>query len=97
LSPRQKLTVPASRDSNESVPTGEFDHVFVIMMVDHGFSQIVGNPNVPFLNEYIKKVNIGTSYTVAHPRLTNYLEVTGGSNFGALNDILRIGTRQLRA
>jgi phosphatidylinositol-3-phosphatase len=70
---------------------------FVIMMVDHGFSQIVGNPNVPFLNEYIKKVNIGTSYTVAHPSLTNYLEVTGGSNFGALNDILRIGTRQLRA
>jgi len=63
------------------------DHVFVIMMENHGYSQIVGNPNAPFINEYIKKVNLATNYyAVAHPSLTNYLEVTGGSNFGVLND-----------
>jgi hypothetical protein len=34
------------------VPTGvrHLDHVFVIMMENHGFSQIVGNPNAPFAN-----------------------------------------------
>jgi hypothetical protein len=72
-----------------NVPKGvpHLDHVFVIMMENHGYSQIVGNPNAPFINEYIKKVNIGTNYfAVAHPSLTNYLEVTGGSNFGVLND-----------
>jgi hypothetical protein len=72
-----------------NVPKGvpHLDHVFVIMMENHGYSQIVGNPNAPFINEYIKKVNIGTNYfAVGHPSLTNYLEVTGGSNFGVLND-----------
>ncbi len=72
-----------------NVPKGvpHLDHVFLIMMENHGFSQIVGNPNAPFINEYIKKVNVGTNYfAVAHPSLTNYLEVTGGSNFGVLND-----------
>jgi hypothetical protein len=72
-----------------NVPKGvpQLDHVFLIMMENHGYSQIVGNPYAPFVNEYIKKVNVGTNYyAVAHPSLTNYLEVTGGSNFGVLND-----------
>ncbi len=72
-----------------NVPKGvpHLDHVFVILMENHGYSQIVGNPSAPFMNEYIKKVNYGTNYyAVAHPSLTNYLEVTGGSNFGVLND-----------
>ena len=28
------------------------DHVFVIMMENHGYSQIVDNPNAPFINKY---------------------------------------------
>jgi hypothetical protein len=63
------------------------DHVFVIMMENHGFNQIIGNPSAPFMNLYAKRVNLATNYfAVAHPSLTNYLEVTGGSNFGVLND-----------
>ena len=53
-----------------NVPKGvpHLDHVFVIMMENHGYSQIVGNPNAPFINEYIKKVNLATNYyAVAHP------------------------------
>jgi phosphatidylinositol-3-phosphatase len=72
-----------------NVPKGvpRLDHVFVIMMENHGFNQIVGNPNAPFVNHYMKSVNVGTNYfAVAHPSLTNYLEVVGGSNFGVLND-----------
>jgi hypothetical protein len=71
------------------VPTGipHLDHVFVIMMENHGYSQLVNNPNAPFINEYAKKANVGKNYfAVAHPSLTNYLEVVGGSNFGVLND-----------
>ena len=63
------------------------DHVFVIMMENHGFSQIVGNPNAPFINSYAKKANAATNYfAIAHPSLTNYLEVVGGSNFGVHTD-----------
>jgi len=72
-----------------AVPTGvpHLDHVFVVMMENHGYSQIVNNPNAPFTNQYAKQVNHATNYfAVAHPSLTNYLEVVGGSNFGVLND-----------
>jgi hypothetical protein len=63
------------------------DHVFVIVMENHGYTQIVGNPNAPFINSYAKKANAATNYfAIAHPSLTNYLEVVGGSNFGVHTD-----------
>jgi hypothetical protein len=71
------------------VPKGvpHLDHVFVIMMENHGYTQILNNPNAPFINSYAKSANVATNYfAVAHPSLTNYLEVVGGSNFGVLSD-----------
>ncbi len=72
-----------------AVPSGVegLDHVWVIMMENHAYEQIVGNPSSPFTNKYMNSVNASTNYfAVAHPSLTNYLEVVGGSNFGVLND-----------
>src|SRR5271157_2518545 len=71
------------------VPKGisRLDHVFVIMMENHGYNQIVNNPNAPFINQLATSANAATNYfAVAHPSLTNYLEVVGGSNFGVLSD-----------
>lgn len=71
------------------VPKGvpHLDHVFVIMMENHGYGQIVGNPNAPFINSYAGSSNTAANYfAVAHPSLTNYLEIVGGSNFGVLDD-----------
>jgi phosphatidylinositol-3-phosphatase len=71
------------------VPKGvpHLDHVFVIMMENHGYTQLVGNPNAPFINQFAKSENTGTNYfAVGHPSLTNYLEVVGGSNFGNRSD-----------
>lgn len=63
------------------------DHVFLIMMENHSYSEVIGNPNAPFLNAYAKQANLATNYFgVGHPSLTNYLEVVGGSNFGVIND-----------
>jgi hypothetical protein len=57
------------------------------MMENHGYNQIIGNPSAPFMNAYATRVNAANNYfAVAHPSLTNYLEVAGGSNFGVLND-----------
>src|ERR1700676_2698271 len=72
-----------------AVPKGvpKLDHVFVIILENHGFNQIIANPNAPFTNKYAKTANLATNYfAVAHPSLTNYLEVAGGSNFGVLSD-----------
>jgi hypothetical protein len=71
------------------VPKGipHLDHVWVIMMENHGYPQIINNANEPFVNQYAKSANLATNYfAVAHPSLTNYLETVGGSNFGVLDD-----------
>jgi len=71
--------------SREGVP--RLDHVFVIMMENHSYSQILNNPNAPFANALARSANTATNYfAIAHPSLTNYLEVVGGSNFGVLSD-----------
>ncbi len=71
------------------VPKGvpPLTHVWVIMMENHGYSQIINNPNAPFINSYAQTSNLATNYFgIAHPSLTNYLETVGGSNFGVLDD-----------
>jgi hypothetical protein len=71
------------------VPKGipSLDHVFVIMMENHAFAQIAGNPQAPFINSLMSKANLAQNYFgIAHPSSTNYLEVVGGSNFNDLSD-----------
>ncbi|MGB2633652.1 MAG: alkaline phosphatase family protein [Candidatus Acidiferrum sp.] len=75
------------KDKPQGVP--HLDHVFVIMMENHGYQQIYKNPNAAYLNSLIsnKQVNLATNYfAVGHPSLTNYLEIVGGSNFGIRSD-----------
>jgi len=71
------------------VPTGvpALDHVFVIMMENHAYGQVAGNPQAPFINSEMSKANVASNYfAIAHPSSTNYLEVVGGSNFNNLSD-----------
>src|SRR5215469_1106047 len=72
-----------------AVPKGipPLDHVFVIMMENHAYGQIAGNPQAPFINSLMASANLATNYyAIAHPSSTNYLEVVGGSNFNNLSD-----------
>jgi hypothetical protein len=72
-----------------AVPQGvqHLNHVFVIVMENHGYSQLIGNRNAPFTNQYAKQANSALNYfAIAHPSLTNYLEIVGGSNFGVRSD-----------
>jgi hypothetical protein len=83
-------TAWAQKDKDDA-PKGiqHLDHVFVIMMENHGYYQVLNNPNEPYLNSLIAngKVNLATNYfAVGHPSLTNYLEIVGGSNFGIRSD-----------
>jgi len=81
---------PAFADNNDrntaSIP--RFDHVFLIMMENHSYGQIIGDSvNAPYINQLANSANLATNYMgVGHPSLTNYLEVVGGSNFGIEND-----------
>jgi hypothetical protein len=78
------LTGPAFAE-RDTIP--HLDHVFLIMLENHGYSQIMGNNDAPFINQLAHSANLATNYfAVGHPSLTNYLEVVGGSNFGIEND-----------
>lgn len=73
---------PADRDS---VPP--LDHVFVIVMENHSYDQIIGNPKADFINRLAGKYNLATHYTaVAHPSLPNYLALVAGDYFGVHSD-----------
>ena len=71
------------------VPRGipPLEHVFVVMMENHAYGQIAGNPQAPYINSLMAKGNLAVNYfAIAHPSNTNYLEVVGGSNFNKLSD-----------
>jgi len=82
------LSAPVlAEDKHDVEGVKPLEHVFLIMMENHGYSQIIGNPNAPFINTLAESANLARKYyAVAHPSLTNYLEVVGGSNFGVLSD-----------
>jgi hypothetical protein len=83
------LTVNLAFAAEGPVPVGipHLDHVFVIMMENHSYSQVLNNPNTPYINQLASTANTATNYFgVAHPSLTNYLEIVGGSNFGVHSD-----------
>ena len=71
------------------VPVGvpHLEHVFVIMMENHAFGQVLNNPNAPFINQLASSANLATNYfAVGHPSLTNYMETEGGSSFSVQSD-----------
>jgi hypothetical protein len=84
------VSLAATASANEGpVPHGirHLDHVFLIMMENHGYAEVINNPFMPFTNKLASHAGLATNYfAVGHPSLTNYLEVVGGSNFGVLND-----------
>jgi phosphatidylinositol-3-phosphatase len=66
---------------------GRLDHVFLIMMENQTDTDIINNPNAPFINAYLNVANQATNYfAVGHPSAPNYLEIVGGSNFGLKGD-----------
>jgi len=85
------LTIAAGAASagQGPVPGGipALDHVFVIMMENHAYAQISTNSQAPFVNGLMGSANLATKYyAIAHPSLTNYLEIVGGSNFNNYSD-----------
>lgn len=63
------------------------DHFFVLVMENHSWSDIVGNPAAPYLNGLLGQGAVASSYwAVSHPSLPNYLALVGGSTFGVTDD-----------
>ena len=63
------------------------DHVFVIVMENHAYGEVVGSSSAPYFNSLIPAGGLGSKYyAVAHPSLPNYLALAGASTFGITSD-----------
>ncbi len=57
-------------------------HVFVIVLENREFGQVIGNPSAPFLNRLARHGALATRYfAISHPSLPNYLALVGGATF----------------
>ena len=65
----------------------QYDHVFLIIMENEGYNQVVGNSFAPILNALANDYGLATNYTgVADPSEPNYVAMLGGDFFGISSD-----------
>jgi len=79
---------PALASSSPAAPpAGHYDHVFVVVEENHGFTDVIGNPAAPNLNALASTYGIATNYyAVTHPSEPNYVALLGGSTFTVHSD-----------
>lgn len=59
------------------------DHIVIVIEENKSFSQIIGNPEAPYINELAKRGALFTnSYGVTHPSQPNYLALFSGTTHG---------------
>ena len=75
----------ASGAQRAAVP--EPAHTVVVVMENHGYADIIGNPAAPFINDLARRGALFTrSYAITHPSEPNYLALFSGSTQGIADD-----------
>ena len=61
--------------------------MFEIVLENHSYADIVGNPDAPFLNRLVRTADVATAYSaIAHPSQPNYVALVSGSTHGVTSD-----------
>jgi phosphatidylinositol-3-phosphatase len=75
----------AVRADAHSVP--RFTKVAALFLENHGYRQVIGSSQAPFLNRLARQGALATRYyAVAHPSLPDYLAILTGSTGGVASD-----------
>lgn len=64
------------------------DHVVVVVMENHAYTQVIGSSSAPYLNNTVKAggAALTQSYGLTHPSEPNYYMLFSGSNQGRTDD-----------
>lgn len=63
----------------QSSKVPQFSHVFLLVLENHSYGDVIGNSNMPYLNSLATQNGLATQYYAdAHPSLPNYFELTAG-------------------
>lgn len=61
-------------------------HILVVLMENHSYPEVVGNPAMPFLNGLVASNGSVSTTDLSHPSLPNYLGLVGGSIYNNPQD-----------
>ena len=62
-------------------------HVVIVVEENHGYSQIIGSPQAPYINTLASEGALFVnSFAMTHPSEPNYLDLFSGSNQGVTDD-----------
>jgi hypothetical protein len=76
------LPVPTA-DSGPNAAVPAFSHVFVIVLENHSYDEIVSSEAAPYLNELAGRYGLAAAYTgLFHPSQPNYIALFSGSGQG---------------
>ena len=69
---------PSPSPTPTAIPAA--DHVFLIVLENHGFAQVIGSPSMPYLNSLASSHSLATNYFAnTHPSIGNYFMLTTGN------------------
>jgi phosphatidylinositol-3-phosphatase len=69
---------PSATPTTSTIPAA--DHVFVVVLENHAFSQVIGSPFMPYLNSLASTHSLATNYFAnTHPSIGNYFMLTTGN------------------
>jgi acid phosphatase len=70
-------TTSGGGSGSTSLP--QFGHVVLVMEENHGYSDVIGNPAMPYFNSLATKYGLATQYYAnIHPSIGNYFMLTTG-------------------
>lgn len=79
----------ARRSHTQTTPPARIKTVWIILMENQNWSQILGSKSAPYINSLLPIASHAEQYynpPEIHPSLPNYLWLEGGANFGILDD-----------
>ncbi|MGW4645549.1 alkaline phosphatase family protein [Kitasatospora sp. NPDC004289] len=64
------------------------DHIVVVVMENHAYTQVIGSSSAPYINNTLKAggANLTQSFGLTHPSEPNYYMLFSGSNQGRTDD-----------
>ncbi|MEV7022151.1 alkaline phosphatase family protein [Kitasatospora sp. NPDC093558] len=88
-------TGDAAADTVAALPAP--DHIVVVVMENHAYSQVIGSSNAPYINNTLVAggATLTQSYALTHPSQPNYYMLFSGSTQGITDDsCVDVGTMQ---
>lgn len=74
-------------DSAASAPLPAFKHIFIIVLENKAYHQVVGSAKAGYITTLAHQYGLAANYYgIRHPSLPNYIALTSGDTFGITTD-----------